>query len=58
MRFLIELELITLVPLVIDAETEEAALGAFRSAREGELLAGDPEPQESRIVRITALGPS
>lgn len=56
MRFLIELELTTVMPLVIDAGSKEEALDTLRSAIVDELPSGDPIPQPSTVKRITALG--
>jgi len=56
MRFLIELELITIVPLVIDADSKKDALDALRTATADELPSGDPIPQPTTVKRITALG--
>lgn len=56
MRFLIELELTTVVPLVIEADSKEEALDALTSATANELPSGDPIPQPTTVKRITALG--
>lgn len=56
MRFLIEIELRTIVPLVIEAGSEEGALETLRSATADELHSGDPIPQPPTVRRITALG--
>lgn len=56
MRFLIELELITIVPLVIDADSKKDALDALRTSTADELPSGDPIPQPTTVKRITALG--
>ena len=56
MRFLIELELTTVIPLVIDAGSKEEALDTLRSAIVDELPSGDPIPQPTTVKRITALG--
>jgi hypothetical protein len=56
MRFLIEIELRTVVPLVIEAGSEDDALETLRSATADELHSGDPIPQPPTVRRITALG--
>jgi len=56
MRFLIEIEQRTIVPLVIEADSKEKALGALTSATASELPSGDPIPQPTTVKRITALG--
>lgn len=56
MRFLIELELTTVVPLVIDADSKEDALEALRSTTENELPFGDPIPEPPTVRRVTELG--
>ncbi len=56
MRFLIELELTTVVPLVIDADSKKDALEALRSTTENELPFGDPIPEPPTVRRVTELG--
>ena len=56
MRFLIEIELRTTVPVTVEADTEEGALKAFLAAREGEFPSGDPVPRPPVVKSIKALG--
>jgi hypothetical protein len=56
MRFLIEVEFLTIVPLVIEAESPEGALSALRDSADCERLHGDPVPQPPTVKSITELG--
>ena len=56
MRFLVEVELCTAVPVTVEADTAEDALKALLSARESEYLSGDPVPKPPVVKRIKALG--
>lgn len=56
MRFLVEVMHSTLVPHVIEANSEEVALAILRDAEEGEVQPGDPEPQPPMVKRIRVLG--
>lgn len=56
MRFLIEIEQRAIVPVVIQADTEEGALEIFRSTPECELAFGDPIPQPAAVKSIKKLG--
>lgn len=56
MRFLVEVMHSTLVPHVIEANSEEVALAILRDAEEGEVQPGDPEPQLPVVKRIRVLG--
>lgn len=56
MRFLIELELTTVVPMVIEADSKQDALDALTSATANELPSGDPIPLPPTVRRIKELG--
>ena len=56
MRFLVEVELCTTVPVTVEADTAEDALKALLSARESEYLSGDPVPKPPVVKRIKAVG--
>ena len=56
MRFLIEIELTTVVPLVVEAECQEEALQALREATDDTLPSGDPIPLPPTIKSVTELG--
>ena len=56
MRFLVEIEIRTTVPVTIEADTEEDALKTLLAAREGEYLSGDPVPRPPVVKSIKALG--
>ena len=56
MRFLVEILNSTLVPHVIEADSEEEALAILRGSEDGEVQSVDPEPQPPIVKRIRVLG--
>jgi len=56
MRFLVEILHSTLVPHVIEADSEEEALAILRGSEDGEVQSGDPEPQPPIVKRTKVLG--
>jgi len=56
MRFLIEIELRTTVPVTVEADTEEGALKAFLADKEGKYPSGDPTPLPPVVKSIKVLG--
>jgi len=56
MRFLVEILHSTLVPHVIEADSEEEALAILRGSEDGEVQSVDPEPQPPIVKRIRVLG--
>jgi|AZIH01.1.fsa_nt_gi hypothetical protein len=56
MRFLVEVLHSTLVPHVIEADSEEEALTILCGSEDGEVQSVDPEPQPPIVKRIRVLG--
>ena len=56
MRFLVEILHSTLVPHVIEADSEEEAPAILRGSEDGEVQSGDPEPQPPIVKRTKVLG--